>query len=298
MRRQCGGDLRLAFDRVYRVVLAAEHQRWTQDAGEVREHVEGMALAARFGEPLQHFRPVDRAARHVRIARNSRIQRNGQPCPGVERGLIGVALNLQEPAPRQRADFRAAEALEQLDAPLAMRATGGRGRDQHQFGGMSRMARRVGQRNHAAERCAEHDRAFDADHIAEGAHVVAPLRQVPALARTILASAIAAVVQIDDLRDVGQTGIGGFVDRVVGAGAAVKHQQGRVFPHEGAIRDELSALDVEEQPDSVDEHIHGPASLACGRSIHCPKPLGLEPLACFVGDTKPCRARAAPDLGQ
>ena len=36
-----------------------------------------------------------------------------------------MALFLQEPAPRQRADFRAAEALEQLDPPLQIVVAGG-----------------------------------------------------------------------------------------------------------------------------------------------------------------------------
>ena len=74
------------------------------------------------------------------------------------------------------------------------------------------MARGVGQRHHAAERCAEHDRVGDAERVAERAHVVAPLRQMPALPGTILASAIAAMIEIDDLRDIGQGGVGGLVD--------------------------------------------------------------------------------------
>ena len=137
------------------------------------------------------------------IARNAGIVRDGQPPPGVERGLI-VALHLQKAAPRQRADFRAAEAFEQLDAPLEMVAAGGRGADQDQLRRMRRMAGGVGQRHHAAERGAEHDRIDDAERLAECAHVVAPLRQIPALARAVLAAAVAAMVEIDDLGDVGQ----------------------------------------------------------------------------------------------
>ena len=79
------------------------------------------------------------------------------------------------------------------------------------------MAGGVGQRNHAAERRAEHDRIDDAERVAEGAHVVTPLRQIPALPRAILAAAVAAVVEIDDLGDVGQGRVGGPVDRMVGA---------------------------------------------------------------------------------
>ena len=116
-----------------------------------------------------------------------------------------MTLNLQETTARQRADFRAAEAFEQRHAALAILASGGFGRDQHQLGGVIRMARGVGQRDHAAERRAEHDRAGDAQHIAERAHVVAPLRQVPAFPGTILASAVAAMIEIDDLGDISQS---------------------------------------------------------------------------------------------
>jgi hypothetical protein len=119
------------------------------------------------------------------------------------------------------------------------------------------MARGVSQRDHAAERGAEHDRIGDAEGIAECAYVVAPLLQVPAFARTILASAIASMIEIDDLRDIGQGRVGGLVDRMVEAGAAVEEQQCRFFPHDRTIWDELRALDIEEQPHPVDEHMHG-----------------------------------------
>jgi hypothetical protein len=84
-------------------------------------------------------------------SRGIRVERYREPSPGLERGLVGVALNFKEPAPRKRPDFRAAEALEQLDAAVAVRAAGGLGADQHQFRRMGGMARGVGQRDHAAE---------------------------------------------------------------------------------------------------------------------------------------------------
>src|SRR5260221_6681028 len=71
------------------------------------------------------------------------------------------------------------------------------------------------------------------------------------------ASTVATMVQIDDLCDISQVGVGGLVDRVVGAGSSMKHQQGRLFPHEETIRNELCALDVKKQPYPVDEHVHG-----------------------------------------
>ena len=55
MRRQRGCDIRLAFDRVDRIVFAAEHEDRTPDAIKIREHVEAVAFAARLYEPLQHL---------------------------------------------------------------------------------------------------------------------------------------------------------------------------------------------------------------------------------------------------
>jgi hypothetical protein len=126
------------------------------------------------------------------------------------------------------------------------------------------MARGVGQRHHAAEGCAEHDRRGDAERIAKCAHVVAPLRQMPAFPWPILASAIAAMIEVDDLRDIGQGGVGGLVDRMVEAGTAMKQEQGRPLAHGGAFGHKLRALDIEEQPDAVHGHVHVPVSLMNG----------------------------------
>ena len=123
------------------------------------------------------------------------------------------------------------------------------------------MAGGVGQRNHAAERRAEHDRIDDAERVAERAHVVAPLRQIPALPRAILAAAVAAMVEIDDLGDIGQGRVGGPVDRMVGAGPAMQHQQDRLFPHHRAVGYQFRALDIEEQPHPVHRYVHERVSL-------------------------------------
>src|SRR5204862_5201249 len=117
MRRQGGCDIRLTFDRVHRVVLAAEHQGWALDPMQIRKQVEAVALAIRSGEPEQHVRPTDGAARHVRIARTAEVMRYRQSSPGVERSLAGVAFDFQKMASRQRTDFGTAKALEQFDAP-------------------------------------------------------------------------------------------------------------------------------------------------------------------------------------
>jgi hypothetical protein len=67
---------------------------------------------------------------------------------------------------------------------------------------MCRVAGGIAERDHAAEGSTEHDRTDDAERLAERSDVVAPLRQIPSLARPVLAAAIAAVVEIDDLGNV------------------------------------------------------------------------------------------------
>ena len=44
--------------------------------------------------------------------------------------------------------------------------------------------------------------------------------------------------------------------RMVGAGTAMEHQQGWLFPHGGTVGHQARTLDVEEQPHAVHEHMH------------------------------------------
>src|SRR4051812_20004245 len=112
MRRQGGSDVGLTFDGQHGIVLAAEHQSWTLDAMQIRKEVEVVAFAAGPREPLQHLRPIDRAPCHIRIARDARVMRHGEPYPGGNRGLIRLSLLFQKAPPRQRADLWSAETLE------------------------------------------------------------------------------------------------------------------------------------------------------------------------------------------
>ena len=117
MRRQGVCDIGLALDRVHRVVLAAEHQRRTLDAMQIGEKMIAVALAIGSREPEQHFRPADRAARHVRIACLAEVVRHRQPSPFIERGLAGVTSDHEDMAAHQGAGFGIAKAFEQLDPP-------------------------------------------------------------------------------------------------------------------------------------------------------------------------------------
>src|SRR6266446_2883409 len=96
---------------------------------------------------------------------------------------------------------------------------------------MRRMTRGVGERDHAAERHTEHDRMSDPQNLAERPHIVTPLRQCPGFLWTGFAPAVAAMVQIDDLRDIRQRAIGGLVERVVEAWPAMEQKQCRLLPH-------------------------------------------------------------------
>ena len=179
----------------------------------------------------------------------------------MHRARLGpVDPGFQETPAGKLADFGAAKTLEQLDAPLRIGAADRLGADQNEFRGMIRVARRIGHRDHAAERCSQHDRIDDAEHLAEGAYVVAPLRERPALLRSVLAAAVAAMIEIDDLGDVRQDRVGRPVDRMIGAGTAMKQQQCRPLPHDGSFGDEFRALDIEEQPYPVHRHVHGPSA--------------------------------------
>ena len=55
MRRQRCCDIRLALDRMDRIVFTAEDESRTLDAVKIPEHVERVALAARSCEPMQYL---------------------------------------------------------------------------------------------------------------------------------------------------------------------------------------------------------------------------------------------------
>ena len=93
-RRKLGSDIGLAFDRVHRIVFTPDHQGRTPDPVKLREHVERIALGARFGEPLRrHLRTADgRAYRPAARAASSRaLDIEGQPRP-VHRYVHGRGL--------------------------------------------------------------------------------------------------------------------------------------------------------------------------------------------------------------
>jgi hypothetical protein len=69
---------------------------------------------------------------------------------------------------------------------------------------MFRMPGGVGLRHHAAERLAEHDRLLDPKRVAERSDIVAPLSERPGSLIAGHTAPIAPVVDVNDLRDVGE----------------------------------------------------------------------------------------------
>ena len=199
---------------------------------------------------------ANRTSRDVRIARRPRVERESQAKPGFDGRHVSVAPALDEASARQRADLRTSEALEQRHAPIQVRIARGLGAHQDELGGMGRMARGVREGHRAAERGAVDDRMRDPERVAECADVVGPPRQGPGLRRAEIAAAVAAMVEEDDLGDVGQRGERGLVDRVIQARAAVEQEERRLLPHHGAVGHEARAFHVEEEPHPVDDDAH------------------------------------------
>ena len=121
---------------------------------------------------------------------------------------------------------------------------------------MAGMARRIGLRDEAAEGGSEHDRLLDAERVAQRFQIVAPLRQRPAFARTVLAAPTAAMVVVDDLADVAELRERWLVNAVVRAGAAMDEDQCRLATHDGAVGNQGRALDVDKEANAVDVNMH------------------------------------------
>ena len=64
------------------------------------------------------------------------------------------------------------------------------------------------------------------------------------------------MVEIDDLRDLGQRREVGFEFRMVEAGAAVQEDDGRHLAHHRAVGPQLRAFHIEEQSDIANIYAH------------------------------------------
>ena len=137
------------------------HEGRALDAMQIGEHVEGAALAARSGGTTAAPRSGLTARRAMSGSRGMRGIDSGKASSrqASTAGLVRMAVNLRKRRRAQRADLRPAEALEQRHAPLEVwRLPAASVLIRISFGRVRRVARGVGQRDHAAERGAEHDR--------------------------------------------------------------------------------------------------------------------------------------------
>jgi hypothetical protein len=102
-------------------------------------------------------------------------------------------------------------------------------------------------RHHRPARNADDDRPFDADRVGESGDIVAPLIECPAGGITPTAAAAGAMIEVDDLRDVGEP-VEGWADAlVIAARTARKADQQRLLLQRGAINFELWVEDVEDK---------------------------------------------------
>ena len=63
-------------------------------------------------------------------------------------------------------------------------------------------------------------------------------------------------IEVNDLCDIGQSGVSGLVKGMVEAGPAVQKEQRWPLAHHRALRHKLCALDIEEQAHAVDQNMH------------------------------------------
>jgi hypothetical protein len=118
------------------------------------------------------------------------------------------------------------------------------------------IARRVGLRHEPSEGSAIDDRLFDAERVAKTFEIVRPLRESPAFARSVLAAAASAMIEIDDLGDVAERRESRLVEAVVGARPAMQQDQRRLLPHARAVGNETRPLDVDIETNPIDMNVH------------------------------------------
>ena len=155
--------------------------------------------------------------------------------------------------------LRTTEALEDVEGSIKALTSGGARQDE--FRGMTWMTHGIGHRNKAAEGVAHDDRAVDFERFAKRLDVVGPVVECPAVGSGAVAASLAAMVEVDELGDVGERGNVRLEVGVVESGAAVEEEHCRHLAHVWAVRTELCALDVEEDSGVTDVYAHGGSPL-------------------------------------
>jgi hypothetical protein len=111
-------------------------------------------------------------------------------------------------------------------------------------------------RDQAAAGRADQDRPGDAEGPAQSGDVVRPPIPGPGSRLTDVRPARAALIQVHDLRDVGEGGELRFEQGVVSTGTAVQQDQRRPLGHRLAVDGQRLAVHIEEQRDVVDGDPH------------------------------------------
>ena len=145
-----------------------------------------------------HLRARDDPRAHVGI----RLRRPVQRVTDLHEALESLDARRDEVGIGDGAGLLAAEALEHLECEVGAELRGGAGQDQP--GRQLRVPNRHALRDHAAEGVPEDDRPVEAEDVAEPDDVVDPRVQVPALGRARVAAALAAMVEVHELRRVGE----------------------------------------------------------------------------------------------
>nr|WP_244496521.1 hypothetical protein [Methylobacterium indicum] len=156
----------------------------------------------------------------------------------------------------------------------------GGGAHQGKLARMVGMARRIRLGDEPAPRHPEHDRPDETEGIAQALHVVAPLGERPGGAVTVLAPAVAALIDIDHLRHVAQAGEQGLEAAMVEARTAMEEKQGRLLPHGVALGHQPGILHVDEQANAVDGDEQGNLRSQSGGSAPAPRAAGQATAAC------------------
>src|SRR5262245_16957420 len=188
--------------------------------------------------------PTEAVSHRVHIARPA--HRSRRPIVRAENSLEEAEL-----AAGHGANFWASQFLEHRDLSVFVRAANGFSADQDQFAGMRWVARRIGHCDLASEGGSQDNRVLDAERVAEGADIITPLRQ-----RASVATAVATVIQVDDLGAISQARVGRLVNREKKAGAAMQEQQCRLLSHYRPVRYEARTLNVKEGPCAIYEYAH------------------------------------------
>ncbi|HZB22660.1 MAG TPA: hypothetical protein VE444_02345 [Gaiellaceae bacterium] len=198
---------------------------------------------------------------HVVTAHGARHARGVGAAARVEREadaeVLGEVLVRRVHVPRAGdvTCLVAAEAREGRNRRVHVEAR--RGAEQDERARVLHVPRRVRERDDPAERCAEHDRSVQIERFAQGDDVVRPVVDRPPCKLAVVAAPVAAVVVVDELRDLGQRVELRPEDRVVDARPAVKREDRRPLAHRVALGRELRAEHLDEEARTSDRDPHG-----------------------------------------